>query len=213
VDGVTFGFGAGAVKVLEPGAYAVIVADVAAFVSLYGQGIPIAGAYEGTLSDRGERIAIADASGSTVIDFTFRSSWYPETNGGGRSLVLIDPRSLSDTWGEATSWRASSEQNGSPGRADGGSGSGTRFVRGDANADGQVDIADAIFSLGFQFLGNQSPTCLASLDADGDGALAITDAIYLLGYLFLGSGSPAAPFLDCGTDPADPSCDSFQPCA
>ncbi|MGQ9591176.1 MAG: chitobiase/beta-hexosaminidase C-terminal domain-containing protein [Planctomycetota bacterium] len=58
----------------------------AAFRARWGQaGIAVAGQYEGSLSDRGERIWIVDAGGDTILEFTYRASWYPEASGGGRS--------------------------------------------------------------------------------------------------------------------------------
>src|SRR5262245_37779709 len=43
-----------------------------------------------------------------------------------------------------------------------------QFVRGDANADRRVDIADALFSLIHLFGGELRPTCRAALDSNGD---------------------------------------------
>ncbi len=99
---------------------------------------------------------------------------------------------------------------------------GVRFVRGDVNADGTIDIADPIFSLGFQFLGGAAPSCLDAADANDDGQLDITDGINILNFLFLAGPSPAPPTSGeatydashCGTDPSDDplGCASFGPC-
>ncbi|MBN1417593.1 MAG: hypothetical protein JXP34_02390, partial [Planctomycetes bacterium] len=67
------------------------------------------------------------------------------------------------------------------------------FVRGDPNADGAVDLGDAVFILQYIF-GGPSPACRASLDIDADGVIDIGDAIRLLNYIFLGGPSPAPPF-------------------
>lgn len=69
---------------------------------------------------------------------------------------------------------------------------GASFVRGDANADGKINITDAIFVLNFLFLGGATPRCLDAADADdkSERAVNITDAIYLLNFLFLGGPSP-----------------------
>ncbi|HLU48098.1 MAG TPA: discoidin domain-containing protein, partial [Planctomycetota bacterium] len=75
------------------------------------------------------------------------------------------------------------------------------FVRGDPNADDSVNLTDAIFTLGYLFLGTQEPTCIESADTDGSGSLNLTDGIYLLTYLFGGGGPPPAPFPDCGLAP------------
>ncbi|MBI4583172.1 MAG: lamin tail domain-containing protein [Planctomycetes bacterium] len=78
--------------------------------------------------------------------------------------------------------------------------SATRFLRGDANGDRAVDLADAVRILIHLF---KSPVgaCRDALDADDSGALDPTDAIRLLEYLFLHGAPPAAPFPACGGDP------------
>ena len=88
------------------------------------------------------------------------------------------------------------------------------FVRGDANADGNVDIADPILGLNYSFLGGPAPTCLRAADSNGDGdAAGISDAVFTLTFSFLGGPPPPAPFPECGTAADDgPSCDAFLPC-
>jgi hypothetical protein len=87
---------------------------------------------------------------------------------------------------------------------------GPRFVRGDAQSDGIVGIADPIALLGYLFLGSQEPSCLDAADADDSGTLELSDAVYLLGWLFSGGSLPAYPAPpaagayqpgDCGPDP------------
>ena len=89
-----------------------------------------------------------------------------------------------------------------------------RFKRGDANADNTVNIADAIFTLGFLFGGGPAPACMDAADANDDGTVNIADAIAALGYLFGGTGDLPAPFGSCGVDPTDDvlGCVSFPPC-
>ena len=73
------------------------------------------------------------------------------------------------------------------------------FLRGDCNADGNVDISDAVCILNWLFLGEAEPGCVAATNVDGAGAVNITDPIYLLTRLFLGGPPPVEPFPDCGT--------------
>ena len=74
-------------------------------------------------------------------------------------------------------------------------------MRGDANADGKVDLADAVYTLGFLFIGRAAPPCLDASDANDDGGLGITDGIYVLRFLFQGGDPFPAPQV-CGPDPA-----------
>ncbi len=74
------------------------------------------------------------------------------------------------------------------------------FLRGDANRDCKLEIADAIFTLSYSFLGGAAPQCLDAADTDDDGAITIGDAVRTLSYLFLGLSAPAAPFPELGPD-------------
>ena len=81
------------------------------------------------------------------------------------------------------------------------------FVRGDSNGDGSVDVADAVLSLGYLFLG-ETVQCLDAADVSDDGNINIADPVSLLNALFSSSASPAPPYPDCGLDPTtdDHSC-------
>ncbi len=74
------------------------------------------------------------------------------------------------------------------------------FQRGDANNDGKVDLADAIFLLNHLFLGGGNPSCLDAADFDNTGAIDITDAKFLLNHLFLGGPALPDPYQKCGVD-------------
>ena len=75
------------------------------------------------------------------------------------------------------------------------------FVRGDANQDQSVDIADAIAILGYLFSGGSDGGCLPSTDANSDGTTNVADAITVLDHLFNQGGPLAPPFPGCGVDP------------
>ncbi len=96
----------------------------------------------------------------------------------------------------------------------GGGGPGDRFQRGDANADGQTDLTDAIVVLNALFLGGPAPTCDKSADTNDDGAVDISDPVGLLGFLYLGGLEPGAPFGACGTDETTDAltCGSYPIC-
>jgi hypothetical protein len=80
---------------------------------------------------------------------------------------------------------------------------GTPFRRGDAGADGQTVIADAIRILDFLFTGAADLACEDAADADDSGEIDITDPIRILGFLFLGQGEIPAPANACGADPTE----------
>jgi PKD repeat protein len=90
---------------------------------------------------------------------------------------------------------------------------GVSFVRGDTNADGSVNIADASFLLNFLFLGGPDPKCMAAADGNADGGANIADASFILNFLFLGGRDIPAPNA-CGQEPKaeEADCASFPPC-
>lgn len=96
-----------------------------------------------------------------------------------------------------------------------------RFVRGDTNEDGVLDLADALRSIQLIVPPGPAgppvpPKCRLSIDSNGDNATNIADPIYLLNWLFLSGPPPGNPFPDCGpsSDPVpnnvacedDPNC-------
>jgi len=91
---------------------------------------------------------------------------------------------------------------------------GRPFVRGDANADGQITIADPIRILTYLFAGSVTLPCEDAADVSDDGTLNIGDAISLLGYLFLGTLPPPSPFPKCGADDRldDLGCERYSGC-
>ena len=93
----------------------------------------------------------------------------------------------------------------------------TQFLRGDANASGNVNVTDPIFILQYVIGTGPVPSCLesANVNNDAQSQVDITDVIYLLNYLFLAQTPPAEPFASCGIDPEGDSvlgCESFSNC-
>jgi len=80
---------------------------------------------------------------------------------------------------------------------------GVEFVRGDANRDGLLNVADAVFTLSFLFTGGLGPECEDACDSDDGGTIELTDAVYFLLHLFLGGPPPPMPFPEAGRDPSD----------
>ncbi len=91
---------------------------------------------------------------------------------------------------------------------------GASFRRGDANASGQVDIADAIFVLSYLFAQGQAPSCGDAADANDDEMIDIADAIKTLSHLFARAGPLAVPFDSCGSEALGDNLDCLRyvPC-
>ncbi|MCA8962155.1 MAG: hypothetical protein KDC38_16630 [Planctomycetes bacterium] len=77
----------------------------------------------------------------------------------------------------------------------------TTFVRGDANGDSTVNLADAVKILEVLFSGGTPIPCQDTQDANDDGGVDVSDPIYLLTYLFTSGPAPSAPFPTAGIDP------------
>jgi hypothetical protein len=95
-----------------------MVHNLAAFVSRYGTGIRVAGEFTGSLDNAGERLTLTGPLGEPILDFSYDPTWYPATDGGGFSLVTVDPNAPPSAWGLAQNWRPSSGLGGSPGATD-----------------------------------------------------------------------------------------------
>ena len=72
------------------------------------------------------------------------------------------------------------------------------FIRGDANADARVNIADGVWIINELFLGGPANPCPISSDSNGDGNTDAGDAIYIFNYRFLDGPMPTAPYPSCG---------------
>jgi hypothetical protein len=96
-----------------------------------------------------------------------------------------------------------------------GAGRGEPFLRGAANADGNLDIGDPITVLGWLFLGSKPLACEDSADSNDDARLDLSDAVGLLAFLFLSGEAPPSPFGTCGFDsePDGLGCAAFPPCS
>jgi hypothetical protein len=68
---------------------------------------------------------------------------------------------------------------------------GKRFIRGDSNSDGELDMADPVRVLDALFRGGAKIACDDAADANDDGEVELTDAVYVLRFLFLGGAVPA----------------------
>jgi hypothetical protein len=78
----------------------------------------VAGEYSGNLDNGGEYIRLNDATGQVILDFHYDDGWYPNTDGLGFSLVILNENAPLETWGDRFSWFSSAEMGGSPGQHD-----------------------------------------------------------------------------------------------
>ena len=76
------------------------------------------------------------------------------------------------------------------------------FIRGDADANGSVNLTDVIFTLDFLFrMGTGPIDCLDRSDANDDGNTDVSDGIFSLLFLFSGGEPIPAPYPEAGLDP------------
>ncbi|MBL9134563.1 MAG: lamin tail domain-containing protein [Verrucomicrobiales bacterium] len=118
IDGIQFDFTSSRFTSLAPGARLIVVANAVAFASRYGGDLAVAGEYVGRLDNGGERLRLVDAANEEVLDFTYKDTWQPSTDGQGYSLVVVDEKATPDSWSMSNQWKASGVLNGTPGRAD-----------------------------------------------------------------------------------------------
>ena len=64
------------------------------------------------------------------------------------------------------------------------------YLCGNANGDGDISVADAVFIINFVFKGGPAPEPIESGDADFDGSTNLADAVYLVNYIFRGGPAP-----------------------
>ena len=76
------------------------------------------------------------------------------------------------------------------------------FIRGNANDDGKVNIADPIWIINELVRQGPKTQCQDAADANDDGLLDLSDAMFLIQWRFLGGTAPTAPFPGCGADPS-----------
>jgi hypothetical protein len=118
--------------VLPGGGYLVVAADVPTFKAAYPGVSNVVGGWTGQLSDSGETITLCNAAGAVVNEVPYADEgdwgvrvlgpldlghrgweWSDDTDGGGKSLELIDP-AMPNEYGQ--NWAASATVGGTPGR-------------------------------------------------------------------------------------------------
>lgn len=96
-----------------------VVKNPAAFAIRYpGLSTPIVGPYAGQLNNDGDTIRVIDGLGENVVVFTYNDSWYPSTDGNGKTITIADSETPYDAFNDPGSWAASLSAGGSPGQDD-----------------------------------------------------------------------------------------------
>ena len=158
----------------------------------------------------------ADCNGNTILDgCEITNGIAPDCDGDGAidgCQITADPALDCDTNGQldscqiATTPSLDSDGNGVIDNCES-----TSFIRSDCNGDNALNLADAIFVLGYLFSGSPATLdCESACDSNDTGSLDLADAIYSLGTLFSGGPPPAAPYPDCGVEstPDTLTCDA-----
>ena len=117
-DGVEFDFIDSSITTLDAGQRLLVVSNQAAFEARYGNGLPIAGVFSGSLDNAGEDIDVVDGTGDVIftVNYADTDPWPLRADGFGATLELIDPQTVSaEEQSKWYRWRGSTDVDGSPG--------------------------------------------------------------------------------------------------
>ncbi len=119
------------------------------------------------------------------------------------SFLVDDPFAFETTWQGAASFSIDGVLTDVP-----------PFRRADCNADGSVNVADAVTALDQLFIGATTIDCPLACDANDDDAFDISDPVFTLAHLFTSGPPPPDPFVICGPDPTPTAlaCEDFVGC-
>jgi hypothetical protein len=67
------------------------------------------------------------------------------------------------------------------------------YLRGDANGDGIIDLADIVYLINYLYKDGPAPVSPAAGDANCDSIVDLADIIYLINYLYRGGAAPGCP--------------------
>ncbi len=152
---------------LAAGERIVVARNPSVLASVYGSGFQMVsvGYANANLSNGGETVTLVGPLGEILQSIAYDdvAPWPTSPDGGGRSLVIVDP--LGDP-SDPANWRASYYDGGSPGRDD-------LPIPGDYLTDGVVDDAD--YTAWKSAFGNAA---LAGHGADGNGDGMVDAADY-----------------------------------
>jgi len=111
VEGINFDFPESS---LAPGQSAYVVRDIQTFKLSNSEGL-VLGEYRGKLDNGGERVRLEIASISAgILDFEYDDDWFPETDGGGSLLKIIDSSSSVMSWSKKDNWEPFAQEEENP---------------------------------------------------------------------------------------------------
>ncbi len=118
--GIDYNFPAG--TILAAGSRLIVAKNPVAFAIRYGTGLPVAlGGFDpDSLSNSGESLKLSYGAGTAIFEFIYDNvfPWPTSPNGGGPSLVLVNPEKPDLNHGDPMEWRASRLPGGNPGSDD-----------------------------------------------------------------------------------------------
>ena len=101
---------------LNPGERLVLVKNLEAFSSRYEtNSLKLFQGYSGNLARKGETLSLSSPTGETIFTFSFSNTWYPQTDQGNYSLVVVDTNAEDSLWSMPENWKPSSVPGGTPG--------------------------------------------------------------------------------------------------
>ena len=102
ISGVTFDFSESSITTLGAGEVILLVSNQEAFEARYGTDLPVAGEFEGKLSNGGEELVIVDATDAVIASCTYddEGDWPTEADGDGYTLerISLDDGDDPDNW-------------------------------------------------------------------------------------------------------------------
>ena len=116
---IGFSFADSPQLVLEPGERILVAGNAAALQFRHGPGLPIAGTFQGDLSNGGEMLWLEGTGGAELKKFSYDDAapWPLSPDGDGFVLVLNSPTTDPNA-ALGTNWRTSFVRGGKPGAAD-----------------------------------------------------------------------------------------------
>ena len=132
--------------ILPPDTRAIVASDVTALLGTSENGIHVIGEYDGNLGNGGDEIILQLPApfDSAILRFEYDASWQPATDGGGKSLQVVDSNASFSAWGDKSHWMASERNGGTPGYDQGDAPAGNGIVINEILSHTDLPLVDAL---------------------------------------------------------------------